>query len=58
MSPWMSSGSRFKSRLSSRWIAIGAGAGIVFGMALGDPGMGLVLGAAGGVLVGAISRKS
>lgn len=34
-----------------RSVALGAGAGMIFGAALGHPGVGLVLGAAVGVMV-------
>lgn len=48
---------RAGSRFRPKWIALGAGAGIVLGATMSDPAMGLVLGAAGGVLIGALARK-
>lgn len=49
-----------KRRLVSnpgRWIALGAGAGLVFGAAFGNPGIGLVLGAGIGLVYGRIARR-
>ena len=42
----------------TRNILLGAGLGLVFGAALGNPGIGLVLGAGGGVLAEKLMKRS
>ncbi len=39
-------------------VVIGAGVGMIFGAAFGNPGVGLVLGAGFGILFGAVSERA
>jgi uncharacterized membrane protein len=43
---------------TGQWIALGAGAGLVFGAAFRNPGIGLVLGAAAGLMYGQFANRS
>ncbi len=47
-----------KSVDAKKGIVFGAGVGMIFGAAFGNPGVGLVLGAGFGLLIGAVSVRT